>query len=138
MRSDQPKSPSRRTKRAVKHHERRRSAAEVTIVGGLLSLILFVAIVYMSGSMSRSRSAVPAPVASAPHEGALKYRVGAILLLPWSGNACEERGFDNLTGHVVSDQFVDCDLRLAQGGALATATMHTQARMRAITTAFKK
>jgi len=108
---------------------------EVAIVGALLSLVFLVAIVYVRDILGSGRA--PA-VASVQRDQAPEYRVGSILLVLWDGDTCEERGFDNLTGHVISDSFVNCDKRLAPRGTMAMAALHTKARLRAISTAFKK
>jgi hypothetical protein len=109
---------------------------EVAIVGALLSLVFLVAVVYVRDILGPGRAA--APVASVPRDQAPEYRVGSILLVLWGGDTCEERGFDNLTGHVISDGFINCDKRLAARGTMAMAALHTKARLRAISTAFKK
>jgi hypothetical protein len=67
-------------------------------------------------------------------------RIGSILFTPTNGSAavCEERLFDNLTGKLVADGFIDCTFQ--QPAERPDSMRHDKSaeRMRAVFEAFKK
>jgi hypothetical protein len=72
------------------------------------------------------------------------FRVGSILLMPPTGKICEERQFDNHTGHIVADAMINCEAKLLQlmGVPVAEAAAdqggEKNSRMRAVLGTFKR
>jgi hypothetical protein len=77
------------------------------------------------------------------------FRIGSIVVVPWSGKVCEERQFDNHTGRIVGDAMVNCEARLQanlqaqmapppQDSASGGQTAEKQDRMRSVLGGFKR
>jgi len=132
-----------RSKRRSKAPERLR--AGIAVAG--LAAIFFVG--YVAGTRSyffdftRAAATAPAaaPVAAAAAQQPDKWshRVGSILFIPWSGDICEQRRFDNATGQMLSSGFVKCEEALARDNLNAPGwSRDNTTRITAILNAFKK
>lgn len=130
MRAKQTSGSLRRKGLSRRRSKWRRNLVEVACLFSVFAIIVYISSTYMNGipgSHSGSRQA------GAGQDAEQKHRVGAILLPPEKGSNCEERSFDNATGHIVSVGTVDCEK------ALSSAEKHApEARLRSITAAFKK
>lgn len=67
------------------------------------------------------------------------FRVGAIMYVPVKGAICEIHRFDNATGRVVPDGYINCERKLTPDGANAYAQgTERNERMRAVLQSFRK
>jgi len=132
----------RRTKRRSRSPERLRAAIAA------VSLAVIFLVGYFAGTQSYffdfTRAAVTTPAAVAAvtqqqQQDKWSHRIGSILFVPWSGDTCEQRRFDNATGQMLSTGFVKCEEILAQDNLNVPGWTHDNTtRISAILNAFKK
>ena len=119
-----------RTKHGIASGEGVRALAAASALVGILSIV-FV-------GLNAHFSAPPSP-ASPQQQGAETRRTGSILFFPWTGDICEKRRFDNRTGQILPNGYVNCETELASSNAGSTAERRDNTvRMQAILDAFKK
>ncbi len=94
----------------------RRTLIQAMSFVGLFALILIAGADYMGigGTVVLRGSLLGAGERSPPPPDGKAFRIGSIVVVPWSGKTCEERQFDNHTGRIVGDALVNCEARLQQ------------------------
>lgn len=114
------------------------SVASVGLAGLLMVLVTGAGLRAFDRSGGKAQ---PAETAAAPAKpDPWKQRIGSIVFSSPNQN-CEEWGFDNRTGHVVSEAVVDCEARLGTPVAQASAVkevMPNTARIQGILAGFRK
>lgn len=112
-----------------------RAAAGATTVIAALALVMAAAGV--SGWFTGLILTRPTPQDAAPSPD--EYRIGTITYVPVKGATCEVHRFDNFTGAVVPDGFVNCERKLNPevDDPMGPGTQRS-ARMKAILDNFKK
>lgn len=92
----------------------RRTLVQAMSFIGLFALILIAGADYMGigGTSVLRGSLLGAGGRAPPPPDGKAFRIGSIVLVPWSGKTCEERQFDNHTGRIVGDAMVNCEARL--------------------------
>ncbi|HVV61280.1 MAG TPA: hypothetical protein VHD14_05925 [Pseudolabrys sp.] len=113
--------------------------------GGLAAIFLLVFVIGVRTQHFRFGAAGPAPaVIKMSPEAQTKReeearRLASILFIPWTSDTCEERQFDNFTGSIVSEAYVNCEQRLTQQKVDMPITPHDNTtRMRAILETFNQ
>jgi len=126
-------------------HRTRRLAIDrfrAAIASASVAAIFFIG--YFAGTHPSLFSGTPAAVSARSGVASIAvknpnewgHRVGSILFVPWSGDRCEQRRFDNATGQMLSTGFIKCE---AQGDTTLPGWAHDNTtRMTAILNAFKK
>lgn len=94
----------------------------------------------MVGGATLYFSGVPMPWSQAPAVAAVEpdHRTGSIMYVPVKGPMCEVHRFDNATGQVVPNGFVNCERRVDDIPDPMGPNGERSARLRAISGAFKK
>ncbi|MFN3659530.1 MAG: hypothetical protein ACK4UO_19970 [Pseudolabrys sp.] len=111
-----------------------RTLVEVVSLAGVFALIAMAGLGYMGvAGKWLGRGGEPSPV-----QDPASFRLGSILVVPFSGRICEERQFDNMTGRIVADAQVKCESRLDPHFPTAEEAITKDARMRAIFDTFKR
>jgi hypothetical protein len=92
----------------------RRTLVQAMIFVGLFALILLAGADYMGigGTAVLRGSLLGTGERGPPPPDGKAFRIGSIVVVPWSGKTCEERQFDNHTGRIVADAMVNCEARL--------------------------
>lgn len=110
---------------------------------GLAAILLLVFFIGVRSDYLKLNGAGPATVVASVspevqrRRDELAHRLGSILFVPWASDMCEERHFDNFTGSIVSDAYVNCEQRLAQQKIDMPIVPHDNTtRMRAILETF--
>jgi hypothetical protein len=107
-------------------------------LAGILLLAVFVTSnTYFADQQARKAVSKIAPLTrSAGGEAA--HRAGSIVVETDRKGRCEERSFDNLTGKIVSSNYVDCEARLAAERDTTPSENLSAERMRSILGAFRR
>lgn len=115
-----------------------RRRIEAMSLAGLFALLIVSAGLggWFAGLANTTRAA-PQEAAPAPTED--DFRMGSITYVPVKGANCEVHRFDNFTGQVVPDGFVNCERKLypETSEPMGPGTQRN-VRMRAVLDGFKK
>lgn len=123
----------RRFRRRAQRGRGLRTFVQAVSVAGAFSLILLAGAGYLGGAGGWWFGGEPPP------QDPQAFRLGSIVLVPWSGKMCEERQFDNLTGRIVADGLINCESKLWPAPVpISTRAPEKDARMRAIFGAFQR
>jgi hypothetical protein len=114
----------------------RRRIETISLLGVLAVLVVSAGIGGWFAGLADTRAALQ-EAAPAPTED--DFRIGSITYVPVKGANCEVHRFDNFTGQVVPDGFVNCERKLNPEVAnpMGPGTQRSE-RMRAILDTFKK
>lgn len=114
----------------------RRRIEAVSLLGVFAVLIVSAGLGGWFAGLANTR---PAQHEAAPGPTVDDFRMGSITYVPVKGANCEVHRFDNFTGQVVPDGFVNCERKLNPevNDPMGPGTQRNE-RMRAILDTFKK